>query len=104
MRTLLDREDAGILYVSACVSNQGRFYDSFDEVILLSAPESVIRQRLGNRDNNPYGKRPEEVAEVLRNKVEVEPLLRKTATAEIDTSVPLPQVVARVVEISRRRP
>jgi hypothetical protein len=103
IRKLLDLDDADTLFVSACVSNQGKFYYRFDHVILLSAPESVTIERLASRMNNPYGKRKNEVADVLRYKATVEPLLRKAATAEIDTSIPLPEVVARVLEIVRDR-
>jgi dephospho-CoA kinase len=79
---------------------QGSFYDRFDEVILLSAPESITVQRLANRTDNPYGKRPDEIADVLRHKATVEPMLRKAASAEIDTTIPLATVVSRVLEIS----
>jgi dephospho-CoA kinase len=99
IRLLLDEEDADALFVSACVSNQGNFYDRFDEVILLSAPESITIQRLANRTDNPYGKRSEEIADVLRYKATVEPMLREAASAEIDTSVSLAEVVSRVLEI-----
>jgi dephospho-CoA kinase len=100
IRLLLDEENADALFVSACVSNQGKFYDRFDQVILLSAPESITVQRLLNRTDNPYGKGPEEIADVLGYKATVEPLLRKVASAEIDTSIPLAEVVAKVLEIS----
>ena len=100
IRLLLDEQHASTLFVSACVSNQGMFYGRFDEVILLSAPESVTVQRLASRTDNPYGKLPEEIADVLRYKATIEPKLRESATAEIDTSIPLEEVVSRVLEIS----
>lgn len=103
VRMLLDEEDADVVFVSACVSNQSKFYDRFDHVILLSAPESVTIRRLSTRTNNPYGSRPAEIAEVLRYKQTIEPLLRKSATAEVDTSVPLLEVVTRVLEIAAER-
>ena len=98
IQELLSTEDAEVLFVSACVPNQGRFYTRFDRVILLSAPEAVIVERLRKRTNNPYGKTPEELAEVLRNKAEVEPRLRQGASLEIDTSVPVATVIAAVLE------
>jgi len=104
IRLLLDEEDAEALFVSACVSNQGRFYDRFDRVILLSAPESITVQRLANRTDNPYGKRPEEIADVLRYKATVEPMLRKAASSEIETSIPLAEVVSKVLELSLEEP
>lgn len=42
---LLDAEGS-TLYVSGTVSNQGRFYDRFDAVILLSAPPEVLLERI----------------------------------------------------------
>lgn len=102
IQMLLDDEDVDVVFISACVSNQGKFYDRFDHVILLSAPESVTVQRLAQRTNNPYGQTREEIAHVLRNKATIEPLLRSAATAEVDTSIPLAEVVARVLEIARK--
>jgi broad-specificity NMP kinase len=96
---LLDTEDSDALFVSACVSNQGKFYDRFDQIVLLSASEQVTVDRLGARTDNPYGKTPGQVAEVLGYKDTVEPLLRRSATVEIDTGVPLEEVVARIISL-----
>ncbi|MFI5933207.1 AAA family ATPase [Actinoplanes sp. NPDC051494] len=87
----------GHLFVAGCKSNQGRFYPQFDRVVLLSAPADVLLARIASRTNNPYGKRPEELAAILRHLAEVEPLLRATATVEIDASGPVAEVVRRVL-------
>lgn len=97
IQDLLSTEDADVVIVAACVPNQGKFYPQFDQVILLSAPEQVTVDRLHNRTNNPYGKSAAQLAEVLRNKSEIEPLLRKSATLEIDTDVPISEVVETVL-------
>ena len=101
IRELLATEDAEVLFVSGTVSNQGKFYPHFDHVVLFSAPTSVIVERLAARTNNPYGKSPEELAEVLAYVQTVEPLLRRRATVEIDTSVPLEEVVEAVLGLVR---
>jgi adenylate kinase family enzyme len=101
MRELLAREDGELLFVSGTASNQGRFYDRFDHVILLSAPKAVIIERLTTRTTNPYGKRPEELAETLDYLATVEPLLRRGATLEIDTRAPLDEVVAAILDHAR---
>jgi broad-specificity NMP kinase len=44
------------LYVSGTVSNQGRFYERFDAVVLLSAPANVLLGRIETRSTNPYGR------------------------------------------------
>ena len=101
---LLAADDADFLFLSGCSPNQGKFYPRFDHVILLSASVDVIVERLTTRTTNPYGKRPEEVARTLQLKQTVEPLLRRGAGHEIDTSAPLDQVVATVLAIAGVHP
>lgn len=98
---LLASEEHGPLFVSGCATNQGQFYPQFDAVILLSAPAEVLVERLLTRTNNPYGKRPEQIVEVLGYLETVEPLLRQGATCEIDTRAPLDQVVAAVLRLAQ---
>lgn len=96
-----DGSSGGALFVSGCVSNQGRFYDRFDAVVLLSAPREVLVQRIASRTTNHFGRAPEELARILDDLDVVEPLLRRGATVEIDTTAPLPEVVARVEASAR---
>jgi shikimate kinase len=72
------------IVVAGTVSNQGRFYDRFQHVVLLSAPIDVLLDRVRNRTNNPYGKTPEQQAAIKQYLVTVEPLLRVSATLELD--------------------
>jgi broad-specificity NMP kinase len=94
---LLATEDADVLFVSGCASNQGQFYEYFDHVVLLSAPAPVLVERLATRTTNAYGKRPDELAETLGYVATVEPLLRRGATLEVDASAPLAQVVETIL-------
>jgi shikimate kinase len=87
-----------VLIVSGTAANQGKFHARFDQSILLSAPAHVIVERLSSRTNNRYGKHPEELARVLQHVQTVEPLLRRAASAEIDTSAPPGQVVQSIRE------
>ena len=93
-------EEGPTLFVSGTVSNQGRFYDSFDAVVLLSAPANVLLRRLATRKTNDYGKSLEERQLILGHLQEVEPALRETCTHELDASLALDDVVARLVEIA----
>jgi dephospho-CoA kinase len=99
IQELLDSNDAEVLFVSGCAANMGKFFEQFDHIILLSAPTEIILERLQSRTSNPYGKRPEEVAQVLHNLETIEPLLRNAATHEIDTSQKLEQVISEILEI-----
>lgn len=99
MTDLLARDAGSSLFVSGTVSNQPRFYDRFHEIVLLSAPAEVLLSRIENRTTNTYGKRPEERELVLRHLAEIEPLLRRRCTHEIDAAQPLSQVVAQLAEL-----
>lgn len=93
---LLD-EPTELLFLAGCAPNQGKFRHRFGHIVLLTAPVPVIVRRLATRTTNPYGKRPEEVQRVLRLRETVEPLLRRAATLELDTTVPVDQVVTRIL-------
>jgi hypothetical protein len=98
---LLASEDERTLYVSGCVANQGKFYDRFDAVVLLSAPAEVILDRVENRTTNDYGKGGAERELILSHLGWVEPLLRATCTHEIDASRPLADVVGELIAIGK---
>jgi len=97
---LLTGHKEGKLFVSGCKSNQADFYPLFDHVVLLSAPVDVMLARIASRTGNPYGKSPQERAEILRNHAFIQPLLRRSATVEIDTSVPVEDVVRQLEALS----
>jgi hypothetical protein len=88
----------GVLFVQGTARNQGLFYPRFDHVVLLSAPPEILAERLATRAGNPYGKDPAELAETLRYKQTVQPLLRASATLEVVTTVPVAQVADIVLD------
>ena len=98
VRALLDGPE-DVLFVAGCASNQGPFHDDFDQVVLLSAPPEVVRQRLRERDTNPFGKTAEQEAQVLADLAEVEPLLRRAADVEIVTTGAPEAALARILEL-----
>ncbi len=85
------------IVVSGTVDNQGRFYDRFNHVVLLSAPLDVLLCRVATRSDNPYGRKAEHQAEIERYVAEVEPLLRRGATLELDGQRPVGEL-ADIVE------
>jgi shikimate kinase len=101
IQRLLSTEDADVLFVSGCKSNQGKFYPQFDHVVLLSAPAPLLIERLATRTTNPYGKHPDELARILQHLETVEPRLRRTASLEVDTSAPVDRVVETILGLVR---
>jgi len=82
MAVLLASHDT--VAVSGTVRNQGVFYDRFEHVVLLSAPLDVLLERVAIRTNNPYGNTHAQRAEIAEYVDSVEPLLRRSATVELD--------------------
>jgi dephospho-CoA kinase len=98
---LLAEETPQSLFVSGAVPNQGRFYDRFDAVVLLSAPPHVLVERIATRTTNDFGKADNERDKILADLAEFEPLLRASATHELDAAQPLDAVVAALAELGR---
>ena len=96
---LLSRTRERTLYVSGTVSNQVRFYPQFDAIVLLTAPAEVLLDRIEHRRTNDYGKSGEERRLILAHLAQVEPLLRRSCTHELDASRPLDDVVAELIAI-----
>lgn len=90
--------------VSGTVENQGRFYDRFEHVVLLSAPLPVLVERVSTRTNNPYGKTPEQQSEIARYLDTVEPLLRRGATLELDGQRPASELADVIEDLLTRTP
>ena len=97
IQQILSDANADLIFISGTCRNQVKFYTWFDHVVLLSAPASVLVERLSTRSNNPYGKSPQELAETLRLVETVEPLLRAAATLELDTTASLDTIVEAIL-------
>lgn len=75
--------------VSGTAENQGRFYNRFEYVVLLSAPVDVLLERVRARTNNPYGRSAQDQEEIRRYVIEVQPLLRSGTDLELDGRRPV---------------
>lgn len=95
IQQLVSADDVEVVFLGGCSPNQGKVHPQFDHIVLLTAPASVIVDRLSTRTNNPYGKRPGEIERTLLLQQSIEPLLRAVADHEIDTS----GLMDRVLEV-----
>lgn len=99
VQQLLQGHENNFLIVSGCAENMGQFFPKFDDIILLKASSQVIIKRLAERTNNPYGKQPHEMKQVLALKEIIEPVLQKKANHEIDTDKDIDKTIAEVLAI-----
>lgn len=94
---LLDEPRVAPLFIAGCAPNMGRFRSRFDHIILLTAPLDVILDRVATRKTNTYGQTTEEADRIAANFVEIQPLLRRSCTHEIDVTKPVDRVVDEVL-------
>ena len=100
IEALLGRPRTGPLFVLGTVANQVDFYPRFAAVVLLSASRDVIFHRLRTRTGNDFGKTAAELARITGDIDEIEPLLRASATHELDTTGPVAEVADALVAIA----
>jgi shikimate kinase len=100
VRELLATPGEGTLFVGGCAENMTRLFPLIDTIVLLSAPAERIMERLAARSPGGYGDTGDErrkVSELIRT---IEPLLRKSAHHEIDTSGPVPATVDEILRVT----
>ena len=93
---LLAQETDGPSFFAGCSEEQIGL--PFDYRVLLTAPRSVLIERLRSRTGNSYGSHGAELAQVLADLAEVEPLLRRSADLVLTTTAPPPQVADRLLD------
>ena len=89
----------GTVAVSGTAENQGRFYDRFEHVVYLLAPVEVLLARTAARTTNPYGRSPEDQAEIAGYVADIEPLIRRGATVELDARRPVDELAREVARL-----
>jgi shikimate kinase len=86
----------GLLFFAGCSEEQGAL--PFDYRVLLTAPTPVLVHRLRTRSGNPYGRDDAELSQVLADREEVEPLLRRSADLVLATTTPPPHIADQLLE------
>lgn len=86
--------------MSGCAEEQTGFYHRFSAIILLSVSKEVMIARIQARADHGFGHRPDEMDHVIKDLDEIDPLLRKRCTHEIDATVSIDSVVDQILEIT----
>ena len=98
VRQLLSRNESDVLFVGGCAENMTNLFDVIETVILLSVPLDVLMERLAGRTAG-YGHTAEERHKVAELVETVEPLLRRSAHFEIDTTRPVEETVSEILRL-----
>lgn len=96
LKNILD-ESIGPVFVSGLVRNQEDFLGLFDKVFLLHCDKKIFLHRLSTRKSNDFARDKSEQEFVLGYYKEFEADMIKHGAIPIDTSVPLKDVVAKII-------
>jgi dephospho-CoA kinase len=72
----------------------------FDRVCYLHAPMHLIRERLANRTDNPFGKNPEEIKGMAKHKEKMDRIARRRNFEIINATLPMERIVEILTEYS----
>ena len=81
---LLAAHTEGLLCFAGCSEEQADL--PFDYRVLLTAPDAVLIERLRAGPTTPTGARTQERAQILGDRAEIEPLLRRTADLILEST------------------
>jgi shikimate kinase len=101
VRALLSGDNEGTLFISGCAENMKRLFPLIDTIILLSAPIATIMKRLEARSSDGYGDTDQERQKVGELIATIEPMLRESASHQIDTRRPVQATVDEILKLSR---
>jgi dephospho-CoA kinase len=93
---ILECHKNGPLFIAGTVSNQGKFYPQFDEVVYLDVPLKTLLKRVANRTNNPYGKTEAEKQEIVSNYHLFDGLIKTGASQVLTNELDIQHLVKKV--------
>ena len=93
-------KDAGgkNMFFCGLATNQDRLYKDFDKILVLDCDLETIKSRLKNRQNNPFGKRPDDLDWVRDTHKRLQPELQEVGAINVDATLPLDDVVGQILE------
>jgi dephospho-CoA kinase len=65
----------------------------FDRVCYLKAPQEMIRRRLAERADNPFGKKSGEVEGTMKHKAKMDRIARKMKFDMVNATLPTEQII-----------
>lgn len=89
---------ADTVFIADLSSNLHEFYVLFDKIFVLTLDKDTLRQRLITRTDNPYGKHPDELEDILKvHESEEKRLLSAPGAIAIDATQTAEKVVDKIL-------
>lgn len=102
VETLSTRMHNKTAFLCGSAENEVAVWDLFDHMVCLVADNETLRDRLGTRTTNAFGKHPDELAAALGWNEDVESTYRRLGGTIIDGRQPLPEVADAILAAAAR--
>lgn len=89
-----------LVFIGGVAEGEKIVWPLFDKVILLSVDEATIRRRIASRNDNHFGKTPEEMADILKWLNDNQNNYRRLGASIVDATKPVNEVLNDVVQIA----
>lgn len=84
------------IFLAGTAVNQGQIYPYLDAVVTLTAPLHVMKERIMQRTDNPFGRSDSEWRKIVQDKEDFEALIIKGSDLTIDTTQPFPDTIDEI--------
>lgn len=96
---LAERAEQQVIFLCAIARNDLELAHLFSRIVCLTLAEATLRYRVATRTTNEFGKAPDELALVLRNREPAQEWYRSFGAIMVDADRPLDVVVDEIVAI-----
>ena len=97
LMNLLKKHADEPLFIASITANQAKYYDRFDKIFLLTAPDDVITHRLGTRTNNYFGRHPLDLQRVIGRHEQFDDELKAVGAITISSTKPIERVAEEIL-------
>lgn len=97
LMNLLKKHSAEPLFIASITANQAKYYDQFDKIFLLTAPDEVIVHRLGTRTNNYFGRHPLDLQRVIGRHQQFDDELKAIGAQPVDSTKPIAAIAGEII-------
>lgn len=88
-----------IVFLAGTAINQKEIYPYLGCVITLTAPIEVMKERIQNREDNPFGKTEIEWSKTVNDKETFEAQIIKSSNYTVSTDKPIQDVLDEIYEV-----
>lgn len=85
------------LFIASITANQAKYYNDFDKIFLLTAPDNIVTHRLGTRTNNYFGRHPLDLQRVIGRHQQFDDELKALGAVPIDSTKPIETVADEII-------